>query len=162
MHSQTLPKTAIQLTIDQLEPQIHFHINARFKRDVEWIYTADTISQVIYSYSENAYMVLWYHIEKYYLHARAIIANSKGYNTGTVAKALDRMRDFQNWILYHPDNLEGLVNNTINAGQFFRDLLPVPTNNSYTSSLAKYEMIRNTAIEIKRQLQELKANHVSC
>ena len=156
MPSLTLPKTAVELIIDSSDPVINFRIRAFMKRDVEWMFEAQQPFQVFNQFRYDSFHVLWYHIEKYYLHARAFITHSKQYSTGTVAKALDRLADFQRWIPYHLNDTEALANNAINAAKYFRDVLPVPQNNSYSSSVAKQELIYNTAVEIRRQLQELK------
>lgn len=154
--NQVLPQSAIDLKVSTKEQVLHFELHAFMRSETVWMFSATTQEQMVRTYTENAFEVLWYHIEKFYLHSRAIILNSKHYKTGTIAKAMDRTADFQKWIQYNRYDIDGLVNNTINMADFMKSILPVEQNSSYTKSVQRYEMIINTAVTIRKQLQELR------
>jgi hypothetical protein len=152
---KVLPQSAIELKITDLNDGGHFELIAFMRSEVRWPMIAGSNADLLRQYTENAFEVLWYHVEKYYLHAKAIISHSKHYKTGTIARAMDRTADFQKWIMYNRYDIDGLVNNTINMSGFLKQLLPAEQNSSYTNSVQKLEMIINTAVAIKKQLQLL-------
>lgn len=155
MNSNITISRAIELNFLISESKINFSLSICLKKCSEYSGSVNQMNQLKNVLSGNAYDVLWYHIEKYYLHSLAIWSNTKSTKSLDVARAFDRCIEFQRWIQYSKNNLPGLIKNTINMKNHLTLILPHINNNSYLSSFSKLEMILNTAIYLKSTLTEI-------